>query len=429
MRQTLTTTSDPFSHLDNQHYFVSLIQHAYHTNRISEHQITQIQAEIMQLLALQQSKWLGDHSSSIAIEDAQELLNGIFYVMGVALKVAPTPEAALSILQEQSIGTLFHTGQQQIQIKISQAQLIHAKIKQALFETPNVFYHSTIIDGIQAFFKLYQPAFFAHHTHITLDYPVFKGRPSLDGIELIEAYLQCIDAENTFCLCFQPSFVHRLMRSLSHSYPNIPLNLFEPVLLSALALTICHHRPLALDLSTRDLHIISQHFAHHDQHEIQKQLTSTFFVLNQTLQLPAHCRQYILQIMPKLADIVKTASELKMLDKVFLLPDQSTQHISYHYSYTFQMTQTNYQNLLCQIKLTDDSTQRVNAILKNCRSLPDLLDLLAEIELSPTEIESLIWQLPESAYMALLLQYPTDAFLTPYEKNIYRALRKRKTSS
>ena len=61
----------------------------------------------------------------------------------------------------------------------------------------------------------------------------------MQGVEFMERYLQEIDGENAFLRTFPPRAVHRLLLGLSREYDSAPVNLFEPVCLSALGLTLC----------------------------------------------------------------------------------------------------------------------------------------------------------------------------------------------
>jgi len=110
--------------------------------------------------------------------------------------------------------------------KTAISRSLQKKILEHLLDTPNVYYRSTIADGVNGFFKLYRPQFAAHEIHITADYPILAGRPELDGIEFIEQYLRCIEAENAFCICFKPQDIHHLLCGLTHDYRSVPFNNF-----------------------------------------------------------------------------------------------------------------------------------------------------------------------------------------------------------
>ena len=87
---------------------------------------------------------------------------------------------------------MFDEGLEIVRNKMVISHRIQKKIAANLLKTPNVYYRSTIMDGINGFFKLYTPQFSAHEIHITADYPTLAARPELDGIEFIEKYLRYI---------------------------------------------------------------------------------------------------------------------------------------------------------------------------------------------------------------------------------------------
>lgn len=57
----------------------------------------------------------------------------------------------------------------------------------------------------------------------------------LTGVEYILAWLEHIIAENRLCTRFPAMHIHRLMGRWQADYEELPLNLFEPVLLCAIA--------------------------------------------------------------------------------------------------------------------------------------------------------------------------------------------------
>ena len=76
-------------------------------------------------------------------------------------------------------GIPLENGLKLIRRKMAVSRHLQKKVLEHLLDTPNVYYRSTIADGINGFFKLYRPQFSAHEIHITADYPVFMGRPEL----------------------------------------------------------------------------------------------------------------------------------------------------------------------------------------------------------------------------------------------------------
>ena len=180
------------------------------------------------------------------IERAEELLESAMFSVSMALKVELTPEDALKKLKRTQIRTLFAEGQKLIGRKILICRAMHKKLCKQLFDTPNVFYRSTVIDGIAGFFKLYDPLFGGQILHITADYPTCLGRPGVCGIEFIESYLQRIRAENDFLRLFPAKNVHVFLEKLVPAYAETPMNLFEPVFGRAVLLAALGKDPAEL---------------------------------------------------------------------------------------------------------------------------------------------------------------------------------------
>lgn len=199
--------------------------------------------ELLELLAQKCDEWNRGEISSLPAEKAQDILTSIMYVISLARKEQSAPagfdadesDSAADIVQQDSVpvSQLFERGLVCVQKKLFSCHMLQRRILKNIFNTPNVFYRSTIAGGISGFFKLYSPQFSAHEIHITADYPVCLGRPELEGVEFIEEYLSRIDAENAFCRLFDSMTVHRLLLELSPDYAQLPVNVFEPVLLAA----------------------------------------------------------------------------------------------------------------------------------------------------------------------------------------------------
>ena len=170
------------------------------------------------------------------------------------------------------------------------------------------------------FFKLYSPQFSAHEIHITADYPVCQGRPVLEGVEFIEEYLSRIDAENAFCNLFDPVLVHRLLLGLSPDYAQLPVNIFEPVLLSALGLITVGRLPADLGLTPYDILLLEDTFEGKTKEQIESALCTALNRLKTYLDVPERSIAYAAACLPALAANIANATEHNALDKVFLVP-------------------------------------------------------------------------------------------------------------
>lgn len=354
-------------------------------------------------------------------------MTSIMFVIGIELKSYKDPQEAIHMLKTESMTTLFDNGIIHIQHKIAVSRRLQKHIISHLLNTPHVFYRSTIVEGIHAFFKMYCPQFSAHEIHITADYPVYIGRPKLNGIEFIEQYLRCIEAENAFCICFSPQNIHHLLCGITQDYHHVPMNIFEPVLLSALGLIILKRHPQQLHLTKKDIDCLYQRFSNQSQNEIALTLKKAFLLLNQEIKLPKISKTYISLCIPQLARTIQNSITLKTLDKVFIVPAYPKQEQKIIFSYGKRMDDHKYQKLIDQILNATHPKEKISLINNEVHSLSDLLDILSDALLNEEELELFVNMLSFSSFLVLLSQYPCDDFLTnESEQLVFRALQKRK---
>ncbi|MGN0634024.1 MAG: DUF6179 domain-containing protein [Oscillospiraceae bacterium] len=306
--------------LDPRHYAESLIGQALSCKLLSDKDFSRIQADLLSILAEQCDKWCGGESSSVPTEKAEDMLTSILFVISVKLKTCRSPEQAVELIKSEGMGAVFESGIQTVRRKVTFARILHNHISGNLFETPNVFYRPTVVDGIGGFFKLYRPQFSAHEIHITADYPVFAGRPQADGIEFIEQYLRCIEAENAFCVQFRPQDIHRLLCGLTEDYGNIPMNLFEYVTLSALGLALVDRDPRKLDLSEKDIDRLYSVFCDSSDGEILSCLKNAADSLDRRGLLPKSTKQYLSVTLQRYVFTINSAVRTGTLSRVFLVP-------------------------------------------------------------------------------------------------------------
>lgn len=321
MKETLDTLHPiDAKQLHPQCYTQCLIWQAASCNILSESQISKIQLDLFEILAEQCDKWNQGESSSVPIEKAQDMMNSILFVISLKLKTYVSPEHAVEVLKSEKLKEIFENGLQIVRQKMTSTKHLQNQIVEHLLETPNVFYRSTIVDGINGFFHLYRPQFAAQELHITVDYPVFIGRSELDGIEFIEQYLHCIEAENDFCIQFLSKDIHDLLCGLTKDYQNVPMNLYEYVMLSALGLVMQKRSPQKLNLTSKDVENLHALFEGKSNEEIFQYLEKAVVMLERYGLLPKTTRVYLQETLQKFVPTIYHAVQWNTLDKVFLVP-------------------------------------------------------------------------------------------------------------
>lgn len=385
-------------------YLVSLLTEARRCGLLPQAEMERFQMDSLSLLAIQSERYNGGASSSIRVEKAQELLAGVYYTVGAALKACPTPEAALELLRQESLTSLFEAGQRRIQRKLHTARLLHRRLKRELFATPNVFYHATAVEGIDGFFKLYRPALFPQETHITADYPTFMERPGLTGIEFIEVYLQQLDHENRFLRCFAPETVHPLLCGVDVNYAQLPVNLYEPVALTALCCVVTGQPPETLSC---DHGALSERLA--GGTEVAGLLADACEGLVRRLDCPSGAADYLRRSTPKLAALLMRAMELDTLEAAVPVPVYPEDRPVIRLSYGQRMEDSAYIALLRELTRCGGAAEKAALVMNRVSAFGDMLEVLHDGDWTRDELLHLFRQFPPELLAALLARYPADA--------------------
>ena len=224
--------------LSGENYFQSLLEQAQSKGLIGGSDIERVQFDCVNLLAGKVEHFNSGDSSSIRIETAQNIMASILFTIGLWLKTYSAPDDALAALLNDPVKELWQKGRKRIDTMVSVTKALHSKLLHQLVDTRNVFYRSTLEDGIRGFFKLYDPEYSAHEIHITADYPLLNPIPELAGIEFIKTYVEGAYYENQFCAYFSAENIHQILYSYEKGYSELLINIYEPVLLAAIGRVI-----------------------------------------------------------------------------------------------------------------------------------------------------------------------------------------------
>ena len=306
------------SRLSQRDYTLSLIREACRNGELTEEEVRDMKRQLLELVAERTEAWNHGESSSVRIEQAQDFLESVLFVMGLQLKAEPFADQAVETLKTEPVRICFEKGMERVKRKIAISRLLQRRMRKNLFSSQNVFFQETFTAGIDGFFRLYDPEFAAHDIHITADYPLCAGRPELQGIEFIEQYLSCGEAENLFLCAFDPDRVDRLLTGLTPGYGEIPMNLFEPVLLTALGLVLTGCAPEKLCMTDRNLDTLYRIFSGRNRDETERILQNGLARLKEELVLPKLALEYSALCIPFLTSSVVNGISNHSLNKVFL---------------------------------------------------------------------------------------------------------------
>lgn len=400
--------------LSSEHYFQSLLEQAYMAGMLSDIQLEKIQFDCLSLLAKQTERYNSGDSSSIRVEAAQNLLASIMFTIGVWLKAYPNPDEAVAAVQKDGIYALYQNGRERIDQLIKSTKMLHSSIIGNLVQTENVFYRSTIVDGIKGFFKRYYPEFEAQEIHITADYPVHHQMERLLGIEFIQKYLECINYENLFCAQFTAEDVHHLLCGYDEHYEQLLFNIYEPVLSAAIGCILSGRDVHRLEMTPSSIKILGDLFRGKTRTEIVEILIKAVGQLSALMELTEPLKRYISGSLPQIATAIENAVLLQTLDRVFILPKYPENNTKFIFSFGEKMDDEKYRKILEEIMQCRYLADKKALIKSEIHSLADLEDILLDAELNEEETLSILSELNPAEIAALVKKHPMPSALDRY---------------
>lgn len=386
--------------LSSEFYFQSLLEQGYTLGLLSDAALEKVQGDCFLLLAEKTKRYNSGDSSSVPIETAQNLLASIMFTIGTALKTYKSPDDAIAALQADGANALQQQGRKLIERMVKQAKHVHSCITSNLFQTENVFYASTLVDGIKGFFKLYYPEFAAQEIHITADYPAHHPMKRLLGIEFIRKYLECLYYENLFCTLFSPQDVHHLLCGYDLHYRELLFNLYEPVLSVAIGCILSGREVHSLELTPSSLIMLRDLFQGKTRAQSLEILTKATEQLGEQLLLSDSLKRYIIGSLPGIA------ASIELQNHVFLLPKYPEHHPKLLVSFGEKMDNEAYRKVLEEIIQCRHWEDKRAMIKSEIQSLADLEDIFLDAELCEEELFSILGDLNPGEVMALAQKYP-----------------------
>lgn len=284
---------------------------------------------------------------------------------------------------------------------------IHAQICKRLLDTENVFYRSTIVDGIKGFFKQYDPDFGAHEIHITADYPQFNLIDKLAGIEFIQNYLIALYHENAFCLHFSAKDIHRLLCGYEEEYQELIFNIYEPVLTAAIGCVISATDAHRLNLTQTSLSVLNGILIGKTEPEIKSIVLKAFDTLKQMFSLSKSLKQYIDNSLPIITARITTAMQQQVLESVFITPKNTGKNPTIYFSFGERMDDEQYRQMIREIMQCRFLKDKIAIIKEQVHSLIDFEEVLLDAALTQKEVMRILQELslPEIASLSKKYSY------------------------
>lgn len=306
--------------LEERNYFKTLIEEAYFNQMLTDDDMINLQVQLLQLLDERIYQYNGKDSSSIRKEIVEEISDSNHYTIGIYLKTFKNPDEAIKTLKERGLKTVYQEGRKKIDKMLNIIRVMYIKVKQTKLNIKNDTYNDTIMGGIQGFLKIYDSDFKAQDMKITVDYPLYNNLiGKLDGVEFIKEYLSSLYLENQFCKKFSEEKIKYLLYGYSHDYQELIINIFEIILLEAIACKLVKRNIQDLTISTSELNEIYERFEDKEKTDIKNIIIKAYQDIIYEIQLDNQEHQkYIERNLDGIIEMIKNAIKQKTLDKLFI---------------------------------------------------------------------------------------------------------------
>lgn len=184
-------------------YTQSLIAEALRVDLLSMQEVDDLQMQIMgQLETAIKRASLRDCAVDEAV--GRELLAGVYFTVDTNLLSFHDPMYALSVLQSESISTIFENGRQQLRAHYLQTVDLYVRARSIRLPCENALYEKTVGEEMQEALLLWDPLFPAR-TPARFSYPLGDRRAERHGgIFYPKAYLEALMTEHRFYALFDP---------------------------------------------------------------------------------------------------------------------------------------------------------------------------------------------------------------------------------
>lgn len=206
----------------------------------------ELQERLYALLARRAALYNGSDSSSLPVERARALMEGIYFTLGVS------PEGgtdALALLPGADLEEAHRRGLLSIERRIVRAKRLWAAVRSGLPPIENRSLYDTLT-SMGGCWRRYDYRCFPQEVPCDIDYQLCQSVPeTLLGVDYLIEYLKRLSMENELLGRFAPERAAAVLGCACPDYRGLLINLAEPVAVNALGLVLAGEDPLALSVT------------------------------------------------------------------------------------------------------------------------------------------------------------------------------------
>ncbi len=360
-----------------EYFFKDILITCHERKLLDDEILTKISYERLETLKMQLKYYTKDESSSVMVETAEKLMQGIDYTIGMYLKTFDNIELIIDRLKNTSLFDMLKKGHDLIKEKVAYSEKLLEKIQKNKLDVDNYSYNDTIDYGISIFFKEYNDFFEPHEVSGSVDYQLCMDNMNYKGIEYTSNYLETLNLENEFCYKFDIVEINKLLKGYDKKSELLLINIFELILINSLGLIACGKVPNNLNISSTDREYIKRSLEKLSLNELQEVLIkygdSCCEILNiENDVLINYIRKAVVKITPAIYDSFK----LNKLETVFISTDKNKNDEVIRYIDGKQLSNYAFRKLSEKIRDSSSTQDKLLLIKNNIKSLGDLTDML-----------------------------------------------------
>lgn len=378
--------------IDKDNYIESLIEVLLNYNLINREKINIIRDKLVFLLLKHLKRYTGGVNNTVSLSIAKNINKSCMWTLGIYLRKFE-PKQSFEILLNENILDMYKESINEINNLINKTKIFYnAIVLNNLIENDNYFYNATLKEGVKGFFEAYNKDYDACNIIINFDYEPFLKKFKGLGIEYVNNYLKQINNENVFCNCFDSIKIKKLLENIPN-YQNVPINIYETVLITALLLQYLNSNPFSINIDDINSNAIYYSF-NTEQEKFAQNLNDSYNELINSCNISKDTYTYLINSKDKIIKIILKATLHKKLDS--LIHKEKSQYL--HYYFSPKMSNDNYIKLIDELNNTQN---KIQLLLIKVNSLLDIIDLLEEIPFTSNELQELFSSLTLIEIMVL----------------------------
>lgn len=384
--------------IDNNSYIDSLLNAALKYNYITVEEYNFVLIKFADLLSSKIERYTKGLNSTVSIYDAKNINESNIWTIGFYLKEKEIDES-LSTLLRGDMSKIYEISLEKLKKTKEKTKLFYKTIfKNNLITTKNYFYNATLKTGINYFFSLYNESFDAKNTILTFDYEPLYERPKPYGIEFVKEYLSIINIENVICQKFDSSKREKLLKNIYDDYENLPINILEHIIITAVILEYLNKDPFSLE--PNKINYVQIYNESKEKEKFLKKLTNSYTKLKAKITTNSKIENYLDKCFPTIKLKIIYLVTYNNLESFF----ESDKQEEIIYYTNENLNEKEYLELLKKIKSSKEKNI-INIIAEKNLSIYDLSMLIEDANLNDQELFSLFSNLRTFDIMALKKYY------------------------